>query len=95
VTASELSSRGGIARGHGTRGSTGTHLSREVRSETAGHVAAPERTSGGRCGPKLQLKWQRVDVRPTTYLDLEFICEVPDLQGAIWLNFSCTSTLFL
>jgi hypothetical protein len=41
--------------GHGTRGSIGAHLSKEVRSGAAGHVVAPEPTSVGRCGPKLQL----------------------------------------
>jgi hypothetical protein len=45
--------QGGEARGHVTRGSTGAHLSKEVRSGAAGHVAALEPTSAGRCGPKL------------------------------------------
>jgi hypothetical protein len=43
------------ARGHGPRDSTGAHLSKEVRSEAAGHMTAPEPTSAGRYGPKLQL----------------------------------------
>jgi hypothetical protein len=66
--------QGGEARGHVTRGSTGAHLSKEVRSEVAGHVVAPEPTSTGRCGPKLQLAWQRVDARSTPCLDLELVC---------------------
>jgi hypothetical protein len=46
-----------------------------------GHVVAPEPTSAGRHGLKLQLMWQRVDAHPTPCLDLELVCEVPDLQG--------------
>jgi hypothetical protein len=45
--------QGDEARGHGARGSTGAHLSKEVRSGAVGHMAAPEPTSTGRCGPKL------------------------------------------
>jgi hypothetical protein len=37
----------------GVRGSTGAHLSKEVWFGAAGHVAAPELTSTGRCGLKL------------------------------------------
>jgi hypothetical protein len=74
--------QGSEVRGHGPRGSTGAHLSKEVRSGVAGHVAPPEPTSAGRCGPKLQLVWQHVDARTVPYLDLELICGVPDLQGA-------------
>jgi hypothetical protein len=37
-------------------------------------VAAPEPTSAGRCGPKLQLMWQHVDARPAPCLDLELVC---------------------
>jgi hypothetical protein len=62
------------ARGHGPRGSTGAHLSKEVRSGTTGQVVAPKPTSVGMCGPKLQLTWQGVDARTTPYLDLELIC---------------------
>jgi hypothetical protein len=36
--------QGGEAQGHRPLGSTGAHLSKEVRSEAAGHVAAPEPT---------------------------------------------------
>jgi hypothetical protein len=39
-----------------------------------GHMAALELTSAGRCGPKLQLTWQRVDARPAPCLDLELVC---------------------
>jgi hypothetical protein len=40
--------QGGKVRGHGTRGITESHLCREVRSRTEGHVAAPELTSARR-----------------------------------------------
>jgi hypothetical protein len=66
--------QGGEARGHETRDSTGAHLSKEVRSGAAGHVATPEPTSVGMCGPKLQLAWQHVDACPTPCLDLELVC---------------------
>jgi hypothetical protein len=66
--------QGGEARGHVTRGSTGAHLSKEVRSGAAGHVVVPEPTSAERCGPKLQLAWQRVNARPAPCLDLELVC---------------------
>jgi hypothetical protein len=66
--------QGDKTRGHGPHGSTGAHLSKEVRSGAAGHVAAPEPTSAGRCGPKLQLTWQRVDTHPTPCLNLELVC---------------------
>jgi hypothetical protein len=45
--------QGDETRDHGPRGSTGAHLSKEVRSGAAGHMAAPEPTSIGRCGPKI------------------------------------------
>jgi hypothetical protein len=61
VVAPEIPSQEGRALSRGTRGSTGAHLSKEAWSTAAGHVAAPEPTSAGRCGPKLQLTWQRVD----------------------------------
>jgi hypothetical protein len=67
--------QGGEVRGHGPRGSTGAHLSKEVRSRAAGHVAAPKPTSTGWCGPKLQLTWQRVDARPAPCFDLELVCK--------------------
>jgi hypothetical protein len=66
--------QGGEARGHEPRGSTGAHLSKEVRSGAVGHVAALEPTSTGRCGPKLQLVWQLVDACSTPCLDLELVC---------------------
>jgi hypothetical protein len=68
--------------GHGARGSTGAHLSKEVRFGAAGHVVAPEPTSAGKCGPKLQLAWQRVDARPAHCLDLKLVCGVHGVQGA-------------
>jgi hypothetical protein len=84
VAAPKLFSRRGRARSHGTHGSTGAHLVMEARSgaeghvtapeltsqggEVRGHVAAPKPTSAGRCGPKLQRTWQRVDARPATCL---------------------------
>jgi hypothetical protein len=48
VTTSELSSRGGRGRSHGTRGSAGAHLDREARSGAEEHVAAPELNSARR-----------------------------------------------
>jgi hypothetical protein len=42
VTAPKLSSRGDRARSHGTRGSIGVRLDREVRSEAEEHVTSPE-----------------------------------------------------
>jgi hypothetical protein len=66
--------QGDEVRGHGPRGSTGAHLSREVRSGATGHMATSEPTSAGKCGPKLQLTWQRVDARPTHCLNLELVC---------------------
>jgi hypothetical protein len=45
VAALELSSRGGRAQSHGTRGSAGAHLGREARSRAEEHVAAPELNS--------------------------------------------------
>jgi hypothetical protein len=53
VVVPELSPRGGRAQSHGTRGSVGAHLGREVRSRAEGHVAVSEPTSAGRRGPKL------------------------------------------
>jgi hypothetical protein len=53
MVAPELPSQEGRARSHGTHGSTGAHLSKEVRSGATGHVAVPELTSAGRCGLKL------------------------------------------
>jgi hypothetical protein len=49
--------QGDEVQSHGLHGSTETHLSKEVRSGDAGHVAAAEPTSTGRCGPKVQLVW--------------------------------------
>jgi hypothetical protein len=72
----------GKIRGRGTCGSVGAHLSMEERSRAMGHMAAPEPTSTGRCGPKLPLTYQCVDARPAPYLDLELVCGIPDLQGA-------------
>jgi hypothetical protein len=69
--------QGGEVQGHGTRGSAGSHIGRETRSGATGLVAASEPTSAGRCGPKLQGTWQRVDARPTPCLDLKLVCEHP------------------
>jgi hypothetical protein len=56
------------------RGSARAHLSNEARSGAVGHMVAPEPTPVERCGPKLQLTWQRVDARPVPCLDLELVC---------------------
>jgi hypothetical protein len=45
VTVSELSSRGGRAQSHETRGSAEAHLDREVMSRAEEHVTAPELNS--------------------------------------------------
>jgi hypothetical protein len=66
--------QGDEAQGHGPRGSTGAHLSKEARSGAMGHAVALKPTSVGRCGPKLQLTWQRMDARPTPCLHLEIVC---------------------
>jgi hypothetical protein len=58
VVAPELSIRGGRARKHGTRGSTGAHLVREARSGAEGHMAAPELTLSGKQGLELRDTWQ-------------------------------------
>jgi hypothetical protein len=60
--------QGDEAQSHGPCGSTGAHLSKEVRPRAAGHVVAPEPTSTGRCGPKLHLARQRVDACPAPWL---------------------------
>jgi hypothetical protein len=65
--------QGGEVRGHGTHGNAGALLSDEVRSGAVGHVVASEPTFVGRCGPKLQLTWQRVDARHALFLDLKLI----------------------
>jgi hypothetical protein len=82
VTVPSSTQQGGEARDHMTRGITIAHLSMEMRSGTTGHVAALESTSAGRCGPKLQLTWQRMDAHSTPCLDIELICGVPGLQSA-------------
>jgi hypothetical protein len=51
VIASDLSSQGGRARCHETRGSAGTHLGREARSRAEKPVAPPELNSARRQGP--------------------------------------------
>jgi hypothetical protein len=51
VAAPELPSQEGRAWRHETRGSTGTHLVKEAKSEAEGHVAASELTSAMRRGP--------------------------------------------
>jgi hypothetical protein len=66
--------QGGEAWGHGTCESTGAHLSRKARSETAGHVEVSELTWIGRRGPELQGMWQRVDARSASCLDLKLVC---------------------
>jgi hypothetical protein len=45
IAAPELPSQEGRARSHGTRGSNGAHLTKEVRSEAEEHVVASELTS--------------------------------------------------
>jgi hypothetical protein len=52
VVAPELSSRGGRAWSHETRGSVGAHLDREARSEPEEHMATLELNSARRRGPR-------------------------------------------
>jgi hypothetical protein len=58
VAAPKPSSRGDRARSHGTRGSVGAHLSREVRSGAKEHVAATELNSARRRGLWPRFMWQ-------------------------------------
>jgi hypothetical protein len=58
VAAPKLSSRGGRAQSHKTRGSAGAHLGREVRSEAKEHVATVELNSARRQGPEPRATWQ-------------------------------------
>jgi hypothetical protein len=58
VATPELSSWGGRARSHGTRGSARAHLGKEARSEAEEHVAAPELNSARRQGPRSRDTWQ-------------------------------------
>jgi hypothetical protein len=58
VAAPELSSRGGKVQSHGTRGSAGAYLNREVRSGAEEHVAAPELNSARRRGSGPRDTWQ-------------------------------------
>jgi hypothetical protein len=57
VAAPEPSPQGGRAQSHGTHGSVGAHLGREVRSGAEGHVAASELTSARRQGPRPRNTW--------------------------------------
>jgi hypothetical protein len=57
VAALELPSQEGRARGYGTHGDAGAHLSKEVRFRAEEHVAAPELTSARRRGPGPQDTW--------------------------------------
>jgi hypothetical protein len=50
VTAPKLSSRGGRARSHGTRGSVGAHLDRDAKFGSEEHVVALELNSKRRRG---------------------------------------------
>jgi hypothetical protein len=59
VATPELSSRGGRARSHGTRGSTGAHLIREARFGAEGHVTVTELTSTRRRGLGPRDTWWR------------------------------------
>jgi hypothetical protein len=58
MTTPELPSQEGRARCRGTHGSTGAHLSKEVRFRAEGHVATPELTSARRRGPGPRDMWQ-------------------------------------
>jgi hypothetical protein len=58
VAAPELSSGGGRARSHVTRGNAGAHLYKEARSGAKEHVVAPELNSAMRRGPGPRDTWQ-------------------------------------
>jgi hypothetical protein len=58
VAAPELSSRGGRARSHRTRGSARAHLSREARSEAEEHMTTQELNSIRRRGPGPRDTWK-------------------------------------
>jgi hypothetical protein len=64
----------GEVRGHGTRGSVGARLDRELRSGAVGCVIAPEPITTGRLGSRLQDTWQHVHARPAPCLDLKPVC---------------------
>jgi hypothetical protein len=59
VAAPKLPSQEGRARSPRTRGSVGAHLSKEARTENAGHVATLELTSARRRGSELRDTWRR------------------------------------
>jgi hypothetical protein len=81
VAAPELSGLGSGSWSRRTRGGPGAALGWAAGAGAAGHVTAPKPTSAGRRGSELQVAWQRVDTRPTPYLNLELVYGVPDLQG--------------
>jgi hypothetical protein len=58
MAAPELSSQGDRAWSHGTHGSVGAHLAREVRSKAKEHVTAMELNSIRRRGPGPHDTWQ-------------------------------------
>jgi hypothetical protein len=58
VAAPEFTYRGGKAQSHGTHGSTGAHLGREVRSGAEERVEASELNSARRRGPGPRAMWQ-------------------------------------
>jgi hypothetical protein len=70
VAAPELPSQGDGARSHGTRGSAGGHLSKEVKSEVEGHVAAPDLTLARRRGLRPWDTWkhQNYNIRGSAWM---------------------------
>jgi hypothetical protein len=81
VAAPELPSQEDRARSHGTRGSTGAHLVKEVRSGAEGHVAAPELTSARRRGPRLRDMWRHQS--PPLQ---EGVVQSYNLHGSAWMH---------
>jgi hypothetical protein len=66
--------QGGEVRGHWTRGSTGAHPNRGVRSGAARRVAVLEPISVGRLDSGLHNTWQCADACPAPRLDLKPVC---------------------
>jgi hypothetical protein len=58
MAAPELSSRGGRAQSHGTRGSGRAHLGREARSGAEERMAAPELNLARRQDPGPRATWE-------------------------------------
>jgi hypothetical protein len=72
---------GGEVLSYRTHGSTGAHLSGEMRSRGIGHVAAPEPTLAGRQSLELYGTWQHVGAHLATCLVLKPVREGTRFAG--------------